>query len=179
MLEPINLSTERLTLRPFQPEDAAAVRLMAGHPEIAATTLTIPHPYSIEAAQAWIAKHYDWWVQGKAYTFAIVVSENSTLVGCIDLNVNQNHGRAELGYWVGHEYWNQGIASEAAQAIIQFGLFGLGLNKITASHLFFNPSSGKVMQKVGMKKEGILRQQIFKSGKFHDSVVYGILRSEN
>ncbi len=178
MLEQISLSSERLILRPFTLEDARKVRELAGHPDIAATTLTVPHPYSLDMAEKWISQHADLWAQGKDFIFAIVLLEENILIGCISLTVNHQHGRGELGYWIGTDYWGQGYATEAAQAIIQFGLFGLGLNRIFASHLLFNPASGKVMEKAGLRREGILRQHIFKGGKFHDSVIYGILRGE-
>lgn len=178
MLEQVNLTTDRLLLRPFVLADAPRVRDLADDKRIAATTLAIPSPYPLAAAHSWIAQHADWWAQGKAYTFAITLQETDEVIGAIDLIVSQHHSRAEMGYWLGVEYWGQGIMSEAAQAVVQFGLHGVGLNKITASHMLSNPASGKVMIKAGMKKEGLLRSQVFKSGKFHDSVVYGILASD-
>ncbi len=70
-----------------------------------------------------------------------------------------------------------GIGDTAVQAI-RYGFDILALNKITSRHMSENPSSGKVMQKVGMIKEGYLKQDFCKNGKFVDMVVYGFLREE-
>ena len=75
-------------------------------------------------------------------------------------------------------YWNRGYATEAARAMLTFGFEVLELNRIFAEYYARNPASGRVMQKIGMTHEGMLRQHMFKDDRFEDSVVYGILRSE-
>ncbi len=174
-----SLVTERLVLRPFVLSDAEAVQRMAGHPLVAATTATIPHPYPDGAAQEWINKHNLWFQKGNAVQFAITLKENDKLIGCIDLNgIADGNSKAELGYWIGVDYWNNGYCSEAALAVLKFGFEKLNLNKITSRHMSSNPSSGRVMVKAGMKKEGLLRQEFKKNGIYVDIEVYGILRTE-
>ena len=68
--------------------------------------------------------------------------------------------------------------SYTAHAVLKYGFEVLNLNKIHAHHFKRNPASGKIMQKIGMKHEGCLRQHIKKWGKFEDLEVYGILREE-
>jgi RimJ/RimL family protein N-acetyltransferase len=173
------ISTSRLVLRPFQIEDAKRVQQLAGHPLVAATTATIPHPYSDGIAESWIGQHLKWFQTGQGVQFAIVSRSLNTLIGCIDLSISAHQSRAELGYWIGVDFWNQGYCTEAAKAVIHFGFTNLNLNKITSRHLSSNPSSGKVMIKAGMRKEGLLRSEFLKNGQFHDLEVYGILRAEN
>jgi RimJ/RimL family protein N-acetyltransferase len=169
------ISTPRLILRPFQVEDAKRVQQLAGHPLVAATTATIPHPYADGVAESWIRQHLIWFQSGQAVHFAIVLKSLNSMIGCIDLSINPHHSRAELGYWVGVDFWNQGYCTEAAKAVIDFGFTNLKLNKITSRHLSSNPSSGRVMVKAGMHREGLLRREFLKNGQFYDIEVYGLL----
>jgi len=173
------LRTKRLILRPFDITDAAKVQQLAGHPLVAATTANIPHPYPDGAAEEWIALHGDWFRKGVGAQFAMTLLNTKELIGCISLmSISKSNYKAEIGYWVGVDFWNKGICSEAATAIFDFAFEKLGLNKITARHMTNNPASGRVMLKLKMKKEGLLRQEVFKNGQFYDLEVYGILRSE-
>jgi ribosomal-protein-alanine N-acetyltransferase len=170
------ITTARLTLRPFQLSDAKEVQRQAGHPKVAATTATIPHPYPDGAAEDWISKHQSWFEKGQAVDWAIEFNEDQKLIGCISLGINKANFRAELGYWIGEEHWNRGYCSEAVRAAIEYAFTETQLNKITSRHMFENPASGKVMENAGMVKEGFLRQDFFKDGRFVDMVVYGLLK---
>lgn len=172
------LHTERLTLRPLAPEDAPAVRRLAGAPEVAATTLTVPHPYEEGMAEEWISTHRPGWERGEQAVFAIVLRETGELVGAIGLAIAPAHGRAELGYWVGVPFWGGGYCTEAARALVDFGFAELGLNRVHAHHFTRNPASGRVMQKIGMRYEGCLRQHVRKGEGFEDLEAYGILRED-
>lgn len=170
------LILSRLILRPFELSDAREVQRQAGNPKVAATTATIPHPYNDGMAEEWISMHADWFKKGNAVDWAIELKDGKKLIGCISLGINKIHKRAELGYWIGEEFWSQGFCSEAAVGAIHYGFESLHLNKITSRHMSENPSSGKVMIKAGMEKEGYLKQDFFKDGKFVDMVVYGLLK---
>jgi ribosomal-protein-alanine N-acetyltransferase len=172
------LTTERLVLRPFQLGDATAVQHLAGHALVAATTATIPHPYPDGTAEAWITMHRKWFQLGQVAPFAITLKASHALIGCIDLAITAAHARAELGYWIGVDYWNHGYCSEAAKSVVEYGFRELRLNKITSHHLSTNPASGQVMIKAGMMKEGLLRKHFIKNGVPQDLEVYGLLREE-
>ncbi len=118
-----------------------------------------------------------WFIRGNAVTFAIRLKDG-TLIGCVSLGVSKKDERAELGYWIGQDYWNKGYATEASFACIEFGFNHFNLNKISCRHLGINPSSGRVMEKLGMTKEGYLKQHFKKNGIFHDVVEYGLLRKK-
>lgn len=77
------------------------------------------------------------------------------------------------------DYWNQGYTTEAAKACIEFGFDYFKLRKITSRYLSTNLASGRVMEKCGMKREGILREHQRKNDTFHDIVEYGLLKSES
>jgi RimJ/RimL family protein N-acetyltransferase len=177
MPQPI-LHTGRLVLRPFTLADAADVQRLAGAREIADTTLHIPYPYTDGMAEAWISTHEPSFNNGASVTFAIVLQDGNVLCGAIGISIDYDNAHAELGYWLGVPYWGQGYGTEAAQALLRYGFQELGLHRIHANHFGRNPASGRVMQKIGMRYEGCLRQHARKWDAFEDIVQYGILRSE-
>ena len=166
---PEPLKTERLTLRPLTLEDAPRVQLLAGAREVALNTLLIPHPYPDGAAEAWIAN------RGDEIAFAI---DDGELAGVIGLRVKRDDDIAEIGYWIGVPYWGRGYATEAAAAVVRYGFEKLALNKIYAGYFARNEASGKVLRKIGMKREGTLRQHHKKWGEYVDVEFMGILREE-
>ena len=173
------LSTKRLMLRPFSLEDAPIVKELAGEWEIAATTASIPHPYEDGMAEEWISRHQEVYKKGEGIRFAIVLKSDQRLVGAIGLDISQTNALAEMGYWIGKPYWNQGYCTEAARAVIRYAFETLNLNRVQARHMTKNPASGRVMEKVGMQYEGRLRQQIRRWGSFEDAKIYAILRQES
>lgn len=173
------LETERLVLRPFNSEDAPAVHRLCSDRAIADTTLNIPHPYKLETAQEWIASHQEMYEENKGVNFAIARRKDGTLVGAIGLVFQPDHARAEMGYWIGKPYWNQGCGTEAAAAMLQYAFETRDLNRVYAHHLTRNPASGRIMQKIGMRHEGQLQQHVKKWDVFEDLEVYGILKSDH
>lgn len=172
------LKTPRLRLRPFVAADASEVQRLAGDRRVAETTASLPHPYPDGAAETWIGTHAAKWHAHEELIFAITLKSTGQLLGSISLVLLTADSKAELGYWVGLPYWNQGFASEAAQAVIDCGFRTLGLNRIQAHHLASNSASGRVMEKAGMSREGRSPQALRKEGKFHDTIFYGVLRSD-
>ena len=173
------LETKRLILRPLTPQDAPTVQQMAGRREIADTTISIPHPYSEQQARYWIAEAADLFAKGKAVVFGMQIKSEGKLVGAVGLrDIDAEHSLAEMGFWVAVEGWGQGYATEAARAVVAFGFEQLGLNRIYAHHMVRNPASGRVLAKLGMKQEGLLRQRARKWGVFEDVVLKAVLRAE-
>ncbi len=172
------LDTARLILRPFELRDAPRVQTLAGAREIAEMTGNIPHPYPDGAAEEWIGEHANEWRRGDAAIFAMVQCETNELIGAIGLTIHSQHRRAELGYWLGVPFWNQGYTTEAARAVLRFAFETLNLNRVHAAHFARNPASGRVMQKSGMTYEGTLRQHFLRWDRLEDLVYYGILESE-
>ena len=170
------LTTERLWLRPFREADADVLQVLLQCKEIAANTRTIEHPYPEGAAKIWIGTHEENWRKGASAIFAICEkSDVDKPVGAIGLEVNSQDENAELGYWVGEAWWGNGYCTEAASAVVDFGFSFLGLKKIHAHHLARNPASGRVMEKIGMSKEGYLKNHFKKWGVFEDIVFYGVV----
>ena len=172
------IETKRLILRPFRLIDAPAVQELAGERDIADTTMNIPHPYEDGMAEEWIEDHRPGYEDGELATFAIVLKDDTELVGAIGLQIDRGLNKAELGYWIGKPFWNLGYATEATIAILAFGFDELRLNRIQAGHLARNPSSGRVMEKAGLILEGTARQATIKWDQYEDMVSYAILRED-
>jgi len=171
--------SKRIILRPFTADDAQAVTDYAGDHDIAYNTLNIPHPYDITMAQSWIQTHQQLFDDERSLVLAIERIEPKNLIGAIGLHdIRRDYDRAEIGYWIGKSFWNQGYCTEAAIALLNYGFTHYNLNRILAYHFSYNPASGRVMQKIGMKHEGTLRQHVKKLGTYIDLEVYGILRGE-
>lgn len=171
------LETRRLVLRPFGIADAPDVHRLAGDRRIADTTLNIPHPYEESMAEQWIASQGPAYEAGRLVNFAITVRAGRSLIGSIGLS--RMAGReAELGYWVGVPWWNRGYCTEAARAVVDYGFGELGLERIHAHRLLRNPASGRVLEKAGLRREGLARQAFRKDGREEDIVLYGILRTD-
>lgn len=145
------LETERLILRPFDLADASRVRQLAGDERIAEVTANIPHPYPDGLAESWISRHAEKWRQNELAAFAIVLKRSNILIGCISaMHINFGASEAELGYWIGVEYWNNGFCTEACKTVVEFCFFLLNLKRIHAHHLSKNPASGRVLIKSGL-----------------------------
>ncbi len=172
------LSTTRLILRPFDGTDEAEVYRICREKEIAAMTRTIPHPYPRTQALFWIAQQPGNWLEGKSAVFAICTRSGNQLVGSMGLSINEQDQNAELGYLMDKQRWGQGYCSEAAAEVLRFGFETLALHKIYAHCLTTNPGSRRVMEKIGLKQEGLLRGHVRKWGQFYDVYYYGLLHSD-
>lgn len=95
------------------------------------------------------------------------------------MDLNEKYLSCEVAFTIGRSFWNKGLTTEGLKAIINYLFNEVGMNRIEARHNTLNIASGVVMQKVGMKFEGILRQvEINKHGEFYDLAVYSILKSD-
>ena len=168
------IETERFFIRHFNFDDINEVVRLCNNINVYKGTLALPYPYTIEAAKSWIETHDQNRLNQKYYDFAITDKKSGKLLGAIGLSYSQNHHHGEAGYWIGEEYWSQGIASEALSAILKYAFEILHYNRVYAKHFGFNTASGKVMQKCGLIYEGSLKKHIFKDNQYHDIECYGI-----
>lgn len=173
------LETERLVLRPFDTGDGGVVERLAGAREVADTTLTIPHPYPPGGGAKWIAAHAAAWSSRENLTLAVCNrAAPRELLGAISLRLSIAHSHGEVGYWIGLPNWGKGFATEAARALTTYAFAELELHRVQGRHFTRNPASGRVMQKLGMRLEGIHRDAYFRWGRFEDVAAYAILAPE-
>ncbi len=174
-----SFQSERLRMRPFIADDAPALHHLADVREIADTTITIPHPFSLAAAKTWIASLPHLFRAGTAVHFAMELNETGELIGASALrDIDKAHCRAEIDFWLGVPWWGQGFATEVARATLRFGFRELALNRIYAYAMVRHKSSEKIFHKLGMQQEGLLRQGVRKWGEFEDVALYTILSEE-
>jgi ribosomal-protein-alanine N-acetyltransferase len=173
-----SLETKRLILRPFDPGHAPEVQRLVSDRAIAEMTVNIPHLYKDGMAEEWISWHKNEFISGHGVTFAIVSRKESCLIGAIALRKISKGGQATLGYWIGKPYWNRGFCTEAGRAVLEYAFTELGVLRIEASHLRRNPASGRVMRKLGMRREGTERRFIEKWARNEDFELYALSKSE-
>ncbi len=172
---PIELRTQRLLLRPFKPEDVGDVLAYAADPEYGRYLLNIDHPYTRADAEQFVAGTPPSPTETKA-AFAVVLQ--GRVIGGVNLTVDPEHRVAELGYAIAREHWGKALAHEAASALVDWGFRNYDIAKVFAMANVENLRSYRVMEKLGMQREALLRQHRHFRGRQVDEVVYGILRDE-
>ena len=172
--ERVELTTERLRLRPFDVGDVDDVLAYASGPEVG-RYLELPQPYTRDDAEEYVARRLldDW---SSEATFAIVWRRR--VVGSISLHVNVRDEVAALGYGLARWTWGRGIVPEAGRAVIDWGFEAYALHKIYSRADVRNRQSWRVMEKLGMSREGVLRGCRKVRGEQVDDVCYGVLREE-
>lgn len=176
-IQEYEITTDRLTLRLFNEQDANEVARLCNNINIYKSTIYIPHPYTVEDALIWMQSHRKNFEEDKGYELAITIKETGMLIGSIGLSHNKGHKHGELGYWIGEPYWNKGYGTDAAKAMLQFAFEVKGMHKVFARFFSSNPASGKIMEKIGMVEEGLLKEHVLKDGKYEDLYMYGIINS--
>lgn len=172
------IHTERLILRQFTVDDAKGMFENWAKDERVTRYLTWePHQSPEETKQlleAWCGDYenpnrYNW-----------VIEYQGAPIGNISVvRIDERSEYAELGYCLGHAYWNQGFMPEAVRAVLEFLFAEVGVNRVGICHAVKNPASGRVAQKCGLTFEGTKREYFKKStGEFLDISDYGILRRE-
>ncbi len=176
-MDHVKLENETVLMRPLEARDSSAILDLAAAPEIAANTF-VPHPYPPEAASEFIQKGQEGWRSGEAYVFGIIEKSSQRFSGCMGIHPAPEHNRAEVGYWIGLPFWGRGLATAALRLLLQFGFETLKLNRVEAGHFDYNPASGRVMQKAGMRREGLRRQYVLHREEYKDLVWYAIVRED-
>lgn len=141
------MQTKRLILRALEPSDAQRIAALAGVWEVASMTGRIPYPYSEVAAQQWV----------KGFAAGEVVfgiEHERELIGVCGFTPSGD-GNAELGYWIGKDYWGQGFATEAADALMRYGFAKCGIKRFVCKHLSDNAASARVIAKLGFIFAGL------------------------
>jgi len=148
------IRTERLTLRPYHHGDAGAIfESYATDPEVCRYLEWRPHQ-ALSETESFVQERVRAWDSGKLLTWAMI-AENDELIGSIDLKLNGH--KATVGYVLARPYWGKGLAAEALRGVLDYGFEHLGLHRIWATCDLANLASARVMEKAGMRKEGILR----------------------
>lgn len=183
MMKPLNhagtqeVRTERLILRRFKKDDYQDMFVWTSNPEVVKYLSYYPHEtieVSKEIAEMWVNAYesletYNWAIEyeGKVIGNISIVSMDNQCFTC------------HLGWQIDVPYWNRGIMTEAAKAVLDYLFEVVGFDRIASGHDTRNIGSGRVMQKIGMTCEGVFRRYIYqKDGSIGDKAYYAILKSE-
>ena len=172
------LETADLMLRKPSMKDAKDIYRYASDPEVARYVLWEPHR-SLAETKSFIRYLRSRIRAGYPSSWVVALRETGMVIGTVGFIWYSDENRsAELGYSYSREYWNHGYATQALQAVIDAVFLSLPVNRLEAQHDVRNPASGRVMEKCGLRKEGILRNRILNKGEYVDTALYALLRSD-
>ena len=169
------IKTDRLILRLFSLVDVEDVLLYASDPEWA-RFLPVPQPYTRADAEKFVAGQL---LRDRKSRLCWAIEHAGSVIGGINIGFDFDNRVGEMGYSIARRFWGKGLTTEAAGAVIDesFSVYP-DLNRIRASADERNVGSLRVMEKLGMVREGVLRQDIYLRGEFKNMVWCGLLRCE-
>ncbi len=172
------IDTPRLTLRPLTMRDAEDVYAYSRDPEVARHVLWDAHR-SIADSRAYLRFILRQYRDGLPSSYGVVLKATGRVVGTIGFMwYSEENSTVEVGYSLARPLWNQGLMTEALDALLTLSFTTLRLHRVEAQHESDNPASGRVMAKCGMRHEGTLRGRIRNKGRYADVELYAILRED-
>ena len=173
----VEIKGPRVTLRSYEKDDAARISEIANNKNISRNMVyTFPFPYTLEAAEGWV-EHAGGPEKNKT-NFVIIFNDEIVGGAGFDLKEGHNEGVASGGYWLGEDYWGQGIGTEVWKVVRNYAFENFDIRRMEAGVFGWNPASGKIQEKCGFTKEGVLRNSIIRFGEVCDEIQYGMTREE-
>jgi len=158
-------------IRPWRGNDAGSIVKHANNRNVWRNLRDrFPYPYTLEDAEQWIKL-----VTSEPFVRTNwVIEVNGEAAGGIGLTIGEDVHRktAEIGYWLGEEYWNRGIVTRVVGVVTEHGFKDLGLQRIYTGIFEWNPASMRVLEKNGYVREGVERKGVLKDGCIIDAVVF-------
>lgn len=171
-------ASDRLIFRQFTLEDAKDIYAIRSHPKVMQFMDSTPHS-SLADAEKFVAKNIDSYQNAQGIFWAIVEKSSGNFIGDFSYwNIDKKNVRGEIGYTLKPEYWGKGYMRESMQKLLYFGLYELQLHSIEANINPNNNNSRKALLSMGFKKEAYFRENYFYDGKFLDSEIYALLKSD-
>jgi len=169
------LKTERLNLRPLEAEDAAAIHLMMSDAEVMAfwDSEVIDDPaLTVDIVE----RQLDEAARDEARYWTLQLAAGGGFLGVCDLSeIDRRHSRADVGFMVARRYWGGGYTFEAMHAVIGHAAQGLRLKRLQARTHLGNVRSMRLLDRLGFKREGLLRGYVERDGERRDCVLFGLL----
>jgi RimJ/RimL family protein N-acetyltransferase len=167
--------TERLVLRRYTHDDIPDVLRFPSQPSVTSE--------NIQPTEEGIRKYIDLqnsyqpFEKDKVFELAVERKEDGKVIGLVGL-ICRDHGQGEIGWALVVEHRGQGYATEAARALMDYGFNSLGLHRIHADTSSDNLASWRIMERLGMRREALLRGSVYEEGKWLDKYIYGMLADE-
>ena len=171
------LRTERLALRPLTRADVPQLHAVFSDAEVMRYWSNSPHPDQART-EAMVDSINDGFERREILQWGIEREADGRLLGTVTLIAGGEQPRAELGYVLGREHWGQGFAGEAQRRVIEFAFEELGLHRLEADTHPENAASLRSLERLGFRREGVLRERWTIAGEVSDSVIFGLLARE-
>ena len=179
MTDPMRIATDQLVLREFVTEDWPAVLAFQRDPRYLRFS-----PWA-DRTGAEVRDFVQMFVDQQAerprrkFQLAITLPDGGRLIGnCGIRRKPDSDWEADIGYELAPEHWRRGYATEAALALVEFGFRELELHRISSWCIADNAASARVLERVGLRAEGRLREHEYFKGRWWDTLLYGLLESE-
>jgi RimJ/RimL family protein N-acetyltransferase len=167
------LATKRLVLRPIDRSDIARIAMLANDVRIAEATRSLPHPLTDDLVTHW----FESLTARRERAFAVDLKDENLLVGVVALTLAADGKTAEIGYWLGHDYWGHGYMTEAVRRIARYAFGDLKLISIDAGVIPDNEKSVGVLVKAGVDVEGRATRSAPGRGDDRDVLVFKATRA--
>jgi RimJ/RimL family protein N-acetyltransferase len=171
------LQAQRTTLRPLRIEDAGDLYQVYSDPETMRYWSSPPHPDEPRTREM-IVSAEESFEDRSALQWAIERRSDRRVLGTVTLLPDPRQPRAELGFIIGREHWGRGYAGEAQRRVARFGFEELRLHRLEADTHPDNEASARSLERLGFRREGVLRERWLVGGERSDSVIWGLLASE-
>ena len=180
-IEDYQLSNGTILIRPYQMDDARPCfeAIVESMDELMPWMFWCNADISFPEIEGWVESRLGAWLDDTSYEFAIVDSHQGTFVGnCGLVHVDLQNKRAELGYWIRTSQARKGFATQASMLALEFAFDVLQLNRVEIIVETKNMNSQRVAEKLGAKKEGLMRQRLHIHDTFRDAFLYSILADD-
>ncbi len=176
--DPPVLETARLRMRRLRMKDDRDLHAWTSDPEVARFVLWEAHR-SLADTRAYLRYIKSLYRRGLPGSWGIELKETGRVIGTIGIMAWSPDNRSiEIGYSLGRPWWGRGFAAEALGSLMDLMFREGGINRIEAQCDVRNPASARVMEKCGMRREGILRERVFNKGEAVDVLLYAALAED-
>jgi len=161
-------------------EDADEIAKNANDPDIRKNIRArMPDPYKTEDAILYVEFATGEYARGFGYHFCVHLETGNRVVGAVALSdINRESSQAELGFWIGKDYRGKGYAKEAIKLAIGLAFGKFLLNRVYVYVLVSNEVSIHLLSSLGFIKEGLLRENTQRDGKFYDTLIFSLLKRD-
>ncbi|WP_242773255.1 GNAT family N-acetyltransferase [Sphingopyxis sp. YF1] len=172
-------ATPRIRLRAFSADDVETLIAIADDRRIADATISVPHPFGKPDAEKIIDQSMTDPRTATNLPFAVELLSTGELIGVVALySIDRDHGQAEISFWIGSKHEGKGLMREAAEALINYAFDVIGMNRLEAYHMIRNTASERLLDRLGFRAEGYLRERVRKWGMLEDVKLWSLLASD-
>ncbi|WP_130805560.1 GNAT family N-acetyltransferase [Senegalia massiliensis] len=169
---------EKVVLTEYRKEDIKKAKEYVNDAEIKGLLSPgIPYPYTLEDEEKWYQNQS---ANNDKYNFAIRTLEDNKYIGGCGINsVNWKNSNVIIGIFIGDkDYWSKGYGTDALKVLIKFIFNEMNINKIKLNVYSFNKRAIRCYEKCGFKVEGVLKQEIYRHGKYQDDILMALLKED-